>query len=78
MRFFSVLSPTGGKSISSPSHSAKGEREVKSPHPSVDRTRDEDAATPASSIGGVKTDRTARTRYTIVFIIKIHVFILNK
>ena len=62
MRFFSVLSPTGGKSISSPSHSAKGEREVKSPHPSVDRTRDEDAATPASSIGGVKTDRTARAR----------------
>lgn len=53
-------SPTGGKSISSPSHSAKGEREVKSPHPSVDRTRDEDAATPASSIGGVKTDRTTR------------------
>ncbi|XP_052080028.1 kinesin-like protein KIF9 isoform X1 [Mytilus californianus] len=53
-------SPTGGKSVSSPSHSAKGEREVKSPHPSVDRTREEDAATPASSLGGPKTDRTAR------------------
>ncbi|CAG2197099.1 KIF6_9 [Mytilus edulis] len=49
-----------GKSVSSPSHSAKGEREVKSPHPSVDRTREEDAATPASSLGGPKTDRTAR------------------
>ncbi|XP_048779143.1 kinesin-like protein KIF9 isoform X1 [Ostrea edulis] len=53
-------SPVGGKSVSSPSHSAKGEREVKSPHPSVDRPDHEDAPTPVSSTGPSRADKLAR------------------
>lgn len=58
-------SPTGGKSVSSPSHSAKGEREVKSPHPSVETKdrrddREGDAPTPASSAGASRADKGPR------------------
>lgn len=57
-------SPVGGKSVSSPSHSAKGEREVKSPHPSLDKDRadHEDAPTPVSSTGPSRADKLARPR----------------
>lgn len=63
--FLLLCSPVGGKSVSSPSHSAKGEREVKSPHPSIDKDRPdhEDAPTPVSSTGPSRADRLTRPRY---------------
>ncbi|ESO94407.1 hypothetical protein LOTGIDRAFT_227399 [Lottia gigantea] len=47
-------SPVAGKASTSPSHSAKGDRELKSPHTPIDRKEDKDVdgtASPISSMG---------------------------
>ncbi|KAK3083432.1 hypothetical protein FSP39_022438 [Pinctada imbricata] len=54
-------SPVGGKTASSPSHSAKGERERReSPHPSLEKEREGDVPTPASSAQGSRGDKPPR------------------
>ncbi|XP_033728379.1 kinesin-like protein KIF9 [Pecten maximus] len=53
-------SPVGGKSISSPSQSAKGERDIKSPHPSEREKRDDrdgEVPTPTSISGVSRADK---------------------
>ncbi|XP_055959381.1 kinesin-like protein KIF9 [Patella vulgata] len=50
----SLLVPVAGKASTSPSHSAKGDRELKSPHTPVDRKEDKEldgTASPISSMG---------------------------
>lgn len=52
-------SPVTGRG-GSPTHSAKGEREVKSPHTPQEKREEEDRTTPTSSAGGSQSQRPVR------------------